>query len=469
MSKLLLAIDEGTSSARAIVFSLEGEIVGIGRRQISLEYPQPGWVEQDAEALWQAQYEAVQEALQSAGVSASHIAAVGITNQRETTIAWDPHTGKPYGKAIVWQDRRTAGMCDSLAPRAAFIRERTGLVIDPYFSATKIAWLLQEGGVPKTAQFGTVDAWLLYKLTGTPQTDVSNASRTLLFDIHSLRWEPALMEIFGVDGVRLPAVRPSGAFYGETRTWGHPMPIYAVLGDQQAALYGHGAHTPGMAKNTYGTGCFILKNIGTQPLPAPEGLLTTVAWQIEGQPPIYAWEAAIFSAAAALQWLESVGLLRSYEELDALSGRAGEVVFVPAFTGLGAPYWDPYARGLIIGLTRETTRETLLLAGLEAIAYQSADDLESFGDIEKLYVDGGVSVNAHLMQLQANLIGKPIVRPIHGEVTAWGVAALAGQMAGLTVKPLPPQRVWQPETEEKERLKRWRAAVERARRWAALQ
>lgn len=465
MSHLLLAIDEGTSSARAIVFSLKGEILGLGRRSIPLYYPEPGWVEQDPEEIWEAQHDAITEALQAAGVSAADIAAVGITNQRETTIAWDPETGRPYGRAIVWQDRRTAAHCERLQPHADFIREKTGLVIDPYFSATKIAWMLTEGGTPRTAQFGTVDTWLLYKLTGKAQTDVSNASRTMLFDLHTLSWNVELLQLFGVEGIRLPAVHPSGSFYGEAALWGAPMPIYAVLGDQQAALYGHGAHLPGQAKNTYGTGCFILKNIGTLPLSAPPGILTTVAWQVEGEAAIYAWEGAIFSAAAALQWLEQIGILTSYAELDTLTGSAGDVFFVPAFTGLGAPYWDPYARGLIIGLTRETGRETLLLAALEAIAYQSADALEGFGALQELFVDGGVSVNSHLMQFQADLIQTPIVRPIHGEVTAWGAAALAGRMAGLPVESLPVLQRWLPRPATAS-LERWRAAVERARRWA---
>lgn len=465
MSQLLLAIDEGTSSARAIVFSPRGEIIGLGRRPITLYYPHPGWVEQDPTEIWEAQHDAITEALKAAQSSPSDIAAIGITNQRETTIAWDLATGRPYGHAIVWQDRRTAPLCEALQPYASRLREKTGLILDPYFSATKIAWLLRESGVPRSAQFGTVDAWLIYKLTGRALTDPSNASRTLLFNLHTLAWDDELLNIFGLQGIHLPLIRPSGSFYGETRLLGTPMPIYAVLGDQQAALYGHGAFEPGEAKNTYGTGCFILKNIGSQPLPPPEGLLTTVAWQIEGEAPIYAWEAAIFNAAAALQWLESVGLLHSYAELDALQGSAGDVFFVPAFTGLGAPYWDPYARGLIIGITRETTRETLLLAALESIAYQSADALEAFDELDKLYVDGGVSVNAHLMQLQADLLQKPVLRPAHGEVTAWGVASLAGKMAGLAVEKLPIIRKWQP-TKEAPSLQRWREALERARHWA---
>ncbi|GIV24038.1 MAG: glycerol kinase [Bacteroidia bacterium] len=461
----LLAIDEGTSSARAIVFTPQGEIVGLGRRSFPSYYPQPGWVEQDPDEIWEAQYEAVSEALQVAGVSPSAIVAVSITNQRETTIAWDKTSGRPYGRAIVWQDRRTADYCASLAPKAAFLREKTGLVPDPYFSASKMRWMLKEGGIPPTAAFGTVDSWLLYKLTGKHLTDVSNASRTLLFGLRSLAWEEKLLTLFGVPRESLPEVRPSGSFFGETTLWGARWPILAVLGDQQAALYGHGAYEPGQAKNTYGTGCFILKNVGSEPLPAPAGLLTTVAWQVEGEAATYAWEAAIFNAAAALQWLEQMGLLRDYAELDTLQGSAGEVFFVPAFTGLGAPYWDPYARGLIIGLTRETSRETLLLAALEAIAYQSAEALELFGEFQELYVDGGVSVNAYLMQFQADLMGRPVVRPIHGEVTAWGAAALAGRQAGLTVGRLPVAQRFLPQQQGRS-LARWKEAVARARQWA---
>lgn len=467
MSSLLLAIDEGTSSARAIVFTLEGQIVGLGRRPVPLYYPQPGWVEQEPEELWEAQYEAVQEAFRSAGISPSEVAAIGLTNQRETTIAWDPATGRPYGRAIVWQDRRTAPYCEALASHAPLLREKTGLLPDPYFSAPKMAWMLREGGVPSTAQFGTVDAWLLYKMTGKAATDVSNASRTLLFNLHTLQWDAELLSLFGVAGKQLPPIQPSGSFFGETSLWGGRLPIYAVIGDQQAALYGHGAFRSGQAKNTYGTGCFILKNIGSHPLPAPEGLLTTVAWQKENEPPVYAWEAAIFSAAAALQWLEKIGVLQSYEELDSLSGSAGEVFFVPAFTGLGAPYWDPHARGLIIGLTRETDRHTLLLAALEAMAYQSADALALFGEIAELYVDGGVSVNAHLMQLQADLAQCPVVRPEHGEVTAWGAAALAAEKAGLLPRLLRPVARWEPRPTTL-RVDRWREAVRRCQKWANL-
>ncbi|MDW8135009.1 MAG: FGGY family carbohydrate kinase, partial [Bacteroidia bacterium] len=382
MSPLLLAIDEGTSSARAIVFNTKGEILGLGRRVINLYYPASGWVEQEPEEIWEAQYEAVQEALKSASISVKQIAAIGLTNQRETTICWDPLTGKAYTRAIVWQDRRTADFCRSLALHTHSIRQKTGLLPDPYFSGSKINWMLREGGVPPNAYFGTVDSWLLYKMTRKFLTDVSNASRTLLFNLHTLDWDQELLSLFGVQRENLPLVQPSASFFGETSCWGHKTPICAVLGDQQAALYGHSAHKPGEAKNTYGTGCFILKNIGTHPLPAPEGLLTTVAWQISNQPAVYAWEASIFNAAAALQWLEKIGILRDYAELDTIiDEKENEVCFVPAFTGLGAPYWDPDARGLLIGLTRQTDRKDILRAALEATAYQSAEAIRIFEGI----------------------------------------------------------------------------------------
>lgn len=462
--KAYLALDEGTSSARALVFSEKGEVLGVGRAGFQLYYPAPGWVEQDAEEIWAAQEMAVREALRSAGLRPNAISAVGITNQRETVVAWDRATGRPYYRAIVWQDRRTADRCSALQAHQPTLRAKTGLVLDPYFSATKMEWLQKEAGVPPTAAFGTIDSWLLYKMTGAHATDVSNAARTLLLDIHRLRWDPELLELFGVRLESLPRVYPSGHFYGETRIWGDAMPIWGVIGDQQAALYGHGCFLPGEAKNTYGTGCFLLKNIGEVPQLPPEGILLTVGWQVGTQKPVYAWEAAIFSAAAALQWLEQIGVLTSYQELDALEGPAGDVFFVPAFTGLGAPYWDPYARGLLIGLTRDTDRKTLLLAALEAIAYQSAEALALMGPIHRLRVDGGVSVNAYLMQLQADLTGAEVVQSAHPEVTAWGAAMLAAHAAGLSAQPIMPARTFFPRRGAS--LERWKAAVQRALAWA---
>ncbi len=461
-----LAIDEGTSSARAIVFSERGEILAIGRRGFNLYYPQPGWVEQEPEEIWQAQYEAVQEALRGAGLTPQRISAVGITNQRETIVAWDKRTGRPLYRAIVWQDRRTADRCNALKPHEPLIRQKTGLVIDPYFSATKIEWLLKEGGVPPTAAFGTIDSWLLYKLCGLHATDVSNASRTLLYNLHTHSWDGELLGLFGVSEESLPAIYPSGAYYGETTVWGGKMPIWGVIGDQQAALYGHGCHHPGQAKNTYGTGCFLLKNVGAVPTLPPEGLLLTVAWQVGRGEVVYAWEGAVFSAAAALQWLEKVGLLRDYAELDTLEGPGREVFFVPAFTGLGAPYWDPYARGLIIGLTRDTEVKDLLLAALEAMAYQSAEVLELMGSISELRVDGGVSVNPYLMQFQADVAGVEVVRAGHAEVTAWGAASLAAHAAGLPAPALAEASRFLPRPQATHRLERWKAAVARAMRWA---
>ena len=461
-----LAIDEGTSSARAIVFSEAGEILAIGRRNFSLYYPQPGWVEQEAEEIWQAQYEAVQEALRGAGLTPERIAAVGITNQRETVVAWDRKTGRPLHRAIVWQDRRTADRCTALKPHEPALRQKTGLVVDPYFSATKVEWLLKEAGIPPTAAFGNIDSWLLYKMCGIHATDVSNASRTLLYNLHTHAWDEELLALFNVPKESLPVVYPSGAFYGETAVWGGKMPVWGVIGDQQAALYGHGCQAPGQAKNTYGTGCFLLKNIGPKPALPPDGLLLTVAWQVGKGEVVYAWEGAVFSAAAALQWLEKIGLLSDYKALDTLEGPGREVFFVPAFTGLGAPYWDPYARGLIIGLTRDTEVKDLLLSALEAMAYQSAEVLELMGEISELRVDGGVSVNPYLMQFQADISGVPIVRAVHAEVTAWGAASLAAHAAGLPAASLGGKERFIPRPQAASRLERWKAAVHRAMHWA---
>lgn len=461
-----LAIDEGTSSARAIVFSEAGEILAIGRRNFSLYYPQPGWVEQEAEEIWQAQYEAVQEALRGAGLTPAQIAAVGITNQRETVVAWDRKTGRPLHRAIVWQDRRTADRCTVLKPHEPALRQKTGLVVDPYFSATKVEWLLKEAGIPPTAAFGNIDSWLLYKMCGIHATDVSNASRTLLYNLHTHAWDEELLALFNVPKESLPVIYPSGAFYGETAVWGGKMPVWGVIGDQQAALYGHGCQAPGQAKNTYGTGCFLLKNIGPKPALPPDGLLLTVAWQVGKGEVVYAWEGAVFSAAAALQWLEKIGLLSDYKALDTLEGPGREVFFVPAFTGLGAPYWDPYARGLIIGLTRDTEVKDLLLSALEAMAYQSAEVLELMGEISELRVDGGVSVNPYLMQFQADISGVPIVRAVHAEVTAWGAASLAAHAAGLPAASLSGKERFIPRPQAASRLERWKAAVHRAMHWA---
>jgi glycerol kinase len=461
-----LAIDEGTSSARAIVFSEAGEILAIGRRNFSLYYPQPGWVEQEAEEIWQAQYEAVQEALRGAGLTPARIAAVGITNQRETVVAWDRKTGRPLHRAIVWQDRRTADRCTALKPHEPALRQKTGLVVDPYFSATKVEWLLKEAGIPPTAAFGNIDSWLLYKMCGIHATDVSNASRTLLYNLHTHAWDEELLALFNVPKESLPVIYPSGAFYGETAVWGGKMPVWGVIGDQQAALYGHGCQAPGQAKNTYGTGCFLLKNIGPKPALPPDGLLLTVAWQVGKGEVVYAWEGAVFSAAAALQWLEKIGLLSDYKALDTLEGPGREVFFVPAFTGLGAPYWDPYARGLIIGLTRDTEVKDLLLSALEAMAYQSAEVLELMGEISELRVDGGVSVNPYLMQFQADISGVPIVRAVHAEVTAWGAASLAAHAAGLPAASLSGKERFIPRPQAASRLERWKAAVHRAMHWA---
>lgn len=468
----LLAIDEGTSSARAIIFDLQGRILSLGRKNFSLIYPHPGWVEQDPEEVWQAQHEAILEALNSASLSPSQIEAVGITNQRETTVVWDKSTGKPLHNAIVWQDRRTADRCQTLMQeKGKEIQARTGLRVDPYFSATKMEWLQKHVELPPSAIFGTMDSWLLWKLLGIHATDVTNASRSLLWNLHTHEWDHELLEIFGLSQERLPHVYPSAHLYGICTTYGAPWEIRGVIGDQQASLLGQGCLREGMAKNTYGTGSFFLKNIGNQPLPAPKGLLTTVAWQAPTGEMYYAWEGAVFTAAAALQWLEKVGLLSSYQELDALSEKDAQpgLFFVPAFTGLGAPHWDPYARGLIIGIGADTSRANLLTAALEAIAYQTAEVINLAQPISALRVDGGVSVNPYLLRLQANLIGVPIEPSVHSEATAWGAALLAGWHKGLlqpqTNPPMLPPIY--PTENLSHLVEMWEKAVQRARSWAA--
>ncbi|MGQ9863619.1 MAG: FGGY family carbohydrate kinase [Bacteroidia bacterium] len=466
----LLAIDEGTSSARAVIFDLQGKILSLGRKNFSLSYPSPGWVEQDPEEVWQAQHEAILEALNLASLSPNQIEAIGITNQRETTVVWDKLTGEPLYNAIVWQDRRTASRCQILMQeKGEIIQARTGLPVDPYFSATKIEWLQQQVALPPSAIFGTMDSWLLWKLLGIHATDVTNASRTLLWNLHTHQWDEELLTVFGLSQEKLPHVYPSAHLYGICRAYGAPWEIRGVIGDQQAALLGQGCLKEGMAKNTYGTGSFFLKNIGTRPLPAPMGLLTTIAWETPTGERFYAWEGAVFTAAAALQWLERIGLLTTYHELDNLSEKDSQpgLFFVPAFTGLGAPYWDPYARGLIIGIGADTSRENLLTAALEAIAYQTAEVINLAQPISALRVDGGVSVNPYLLRLQANLVGVPIEPSFHPEATAWGAALLAGWHKGILqpqIHPSTPTPIY-PTENLSSSMKMWKNAVQRAQNW----
>ena len=437
---MILAIDQGTSGTTCIVFDEEGRPAGRAAREFEQHFPRPGWVEHDASEIWEVTRAVAHEALADAGVEGARLAGIGITNQRETVVAWEPLSGEPLHRALVWQDRRTAARCDELreAGREPLFRERTGLVLDPYFSGTKIEWLIRNG-VDPSAAFGTVDSWLVYKLTGHHVTDYSNASRTLLFDIGELCWDGELCEVLGVLPDSLPDPRPSAHVYGETSEFGGLVPVAGIAGDQQAALYGQACHEPGLGKNTYGTGSFVLENAGGS-VPAPhEGLLTTVAWGLEGRTD-YALEAAIFVTGAAVQWLrDGLGTITAAAETEELAGslRSNDgVYFVPALTGLGSPYWDPYARGTIVGLTRGSTGAHLARAALESIAYQTLDAVRAMESasgvrLEELKADGGAVANRWLMQFQADVLGVPVVVPEVTETTALGAAFLAGVAVGL--------------------------------------
>ncbi|MBV8603307.1 MAG: glycerol kinase GlpK [Pelomonas sp.] len=461
----LLALDQGTSSSRAIVFDLAGRIVASAQLEFRQSYPQPGWVEHDPLEIWQTQLAVARNALARAGLAATDIAAIGITNQRETVVLWERASGRPLHPALVWQDRRTEDDCARLRREghAELIRARTGLVVDAYFSATKLRWLLdQVPGARARAEAGelacgTIDTWLLWQLTGgaVHATDVSNASRTLLYDIHASRWDPELLRLFDLPAALLPEVHPSAHRYGTTLAehFGAPVAIGGVAGDQQAALYGQQARAPGRAKNTYGTGCFMLMHSGTEALKSANGLLTTRAAQSSAAPAQYALEGSVFIGGAVVQWLrDGLDLIRHSAEIEALAGSvpdSGGVVMVPAFTGLGAPYWQGEARGTIVGLTRGTTAAHLARAALDSIAFQSAALLQAMdrdaraagvAPLAELRVDGGASVNNALMQFQADLLGIPVVRPTMVETTALGAAQLAAAAFGLEGLAQDPER-----------------------------
>jgi glycerol kinase len=487
--RYLLALDQGTTSSRAILFTLEGEVVGVARRAFRQLYPEPGWVEHDPWEIWESQLWAAREVLRQAGADPRAVVALGITNQRETTLVWDRATGRPLHRALVWQDRRTASLCEALRERGLepLFRERTGLLLDPYFSGTKLAWLLENvPGLREKAErgealFGTVDTWLLWNLTGgeVHATDPTNASRTLLFNLHTLSWDEELLGLLGVPRAMLPEVRPSEGEFGETlpELFGAPIPIRGVLGDQQAALFGQAALSPGEGKCTYGTGAFLLLNTGERPVPSQRGLLTTVAWSLGGKA-TYALEGSVFVAGAAIQWLKEVGLLREEGEVEALArsvADAGGVYLVPGFTGLGAPYWDPYARGAILGLTRGTTRAHLARAALEGVAFLVGEVAEAMAEeaglpLQELRVDGGMAENDLFLQIQADLLGVAVARPRVTETTALGAALMAGVGAGaLDLEGV--RRAWSLEArfapgmpqERRQALWRgWRRAVERA-------
>jgi glycerol kinase len=489
----VLALDQGTTSSRAIVFDEAGSAVAVAQREFQQIFPRPGWVEHDPLEIWESQLAVAREALKRAGLAASEVSALGITNQRETTVVWDRATGTPIGNAIVWQDRRTADDCDRLKREGLepLFRERTGLVLDPYFSGTKLAWILDHTPGARAAAdsgrlaFGTVDSWLIWNLTGgLHATDVTNASRTLLYDLQAGSWGEELLAALRIPRKVLPEIRSSSEVYSETlpHLFGSPVPIAGVAGDQQAALFGQACLSPGMVKNTYGTGCFLLMNTGDRPVRSHHELLTTPAWRI-GSRTDYALEGSVFVAGAVVQWLrDGLGIIRSSSEVEALAASvpdSGGVVLVPAFTGLGAPHWDPYARGALVGITRGTTAAHLARAALEGIAYQVADVLSAMAadsgvPVAELRVDGGAAVNDLLMQLQADLAGVPVVRPRVQETTALGAAYLAGLATGVWRSTDEISARWQVErtfepaldpARAAELRARWGRAVERSKAW----
>ncbi len=451
MKQYLLAMDQGTTSCRAIIFSSDGTMVGTAQKEFTQIFPHDGWVEHDPTEIWATQIGVAHEALAKTGLDGADIAAIGITNQRETTVVWDKHTGKPVYNAIVWQCRRTADYCDSLKEQGYGdpVRAKTGLLIDSYFSATKIRWILQNvPGAMEKAQngdllFGTVDTWLIWMLTGgkVHATDPSNAARTMLYNIHKLCWDTELLELFGIPACMLPEVLPSSGVFGYTKLslFGAEVPIAGVAGDQQAALFGQCCFDKGDVKNTYGTGGFMLMNTGETAVTSQNGLVTSIAWRI-GDKTQYVLEGSVFVCGAAVQWLrDGLGIIRSSADTEKLARSVpdnGGVYFVPAFVGLGAPYWDPYARGSIVGLTRAATKAHIVRATLEAMAYQTADVLavmekEANAPVGSLKVDGGASANKFLLQFQADITGKQIVRPACIETTALGAACLAGLAVGV--------------------------------------
>jgi glycerol kinase len=480
---MILAIDQGTTGTTCLVFDPDGRIAGRAYSEFEQYFPRPGWVEHDAAEIWEVTRRVAIQAITDAGIQGAELDGIGITNQRETIVAWDPKTGEPIHRALVWQDRRTAARCEELraAGHEELVRERTGLVIDPYFSATKIEWLLRNAEGAGGAVFGTIDSWLLFKLTGRHATDYTNASRTMLFDIRRLAWSEELCGMVGVDPERLPEPLPSAHVYGTTSEFGGEVPVAGIAGDQQAALFGQACLRAGSAKNTYGTGSFVLLNTGREAPEPSEGLLTTVACS-PGEEAAYALEASIFVTGAAVQWLrDGLGVIEEAGESEALAasldGNEG-VYFVPALTGLGSPHWDPYARGTIVGLTRGSGRAHLARAALEAIAYQTVDAVraeESAGGerLGELKADGGASANRWLMQFQADVLGASVVVPEIAETTALGAAYLAGIATGRW-SAAEVAAMWREAAryeprmggEEREALLAdWHRAVERSRGW----
>ncbi|MGH8224684.1 MAG: glycerol kinase GlpK [Gammaproteobacteria bacterium] len=489
--KYLLALDQGTTSSRALVFDTDGRIVAAALREFAQSYPRPGWIEHDPALIWASQRAAAEQALRDAGLRTADVIAAGIANQRETTVIWERESGRAIAPAIVWQDRRTASLCAELRAQGmeTRVRAKTGLTLDPYFSATKIAWLLNHvDGARARAErgelaFGTVDSWLLWNLTAGQEhaTDVTNAARTLLFNIHTLKWDAELLELFDIPHALLPEVRPSAARFGTASLAEGEIAITGVAGDQHAALIGQACLEPGQTKNTYGTGAFVVANTGQEVI-ASDKLLATPAWRLPDAKPAYALEGSIFVAGAAVQWLrDGLGLIATAEESEALAAQvadSGGVSFVPALAGLGAPFWDTQARGTILGLTRGTTAAHLARATLEAIAFRTRDVIEAMSEATgkpfgELRVDGGAARNNLLMQIQADLLGVPVVRPQITETTALGAAMLAGIGAGVMTladiaRTWHEERRFEPALDANERDRRygeWRRACERARDW----
>jgi len=493
----ILALDQGTTSSRAILFDENGIPKFTAQQEFMQHYPQPGWVEHDPQEIWDTQYATAQAVIQQAGISASDIAAIGITNQRETTIVWDKTTGEPIYNAIVWQCRRTADYCKELKAEGfdGMIRTKTGLLADPYFSGTKVRWILQnvEGAQDRAEKgelaFGTVDSWLIWKLTngGLHISDITNASRTMLYDIHQQHWSTTILEKFGIPMDILPEVVPSSAVYGETADgiFDAPIKIAGIAGDQQAASFGQILYSPGLAKNTYGTGCFMLMNVGEKAQTSKNGLLSTIAWQTgKDDPAIYAMEGSIFIAGAAVQWLrDELKIIDNAPDVETLAGSVNSsegVYFVPAFVGLGAPYWDSQARGALLGLTRGSGRAQIARAVLESLAFQTADVVGAMKndtgiELETLRVDGGASANNLLMQIQADVLGVAVERPKVTETTALGASYLAGLATGVynSLDELQSQwaldRAFEPQISDDQRqemLAGWRKAVERSKDWA---
>lgn len=463
MQQYILSFDQGTTSSRAIIFDKNGAIFSTAQKEFTQIFPQPGWVEHDANEIWSTQIGVAAEAITKAGLSIQHIAAIGITNQRETTVVWDKQTGNPIYNAIVWQDRRTADYCDQLktAGHAQSIQQKTGLIVDAYFSATKVKWILDniEGARARAEKgellMGTIDTWLVWKLTNgqVHVTDVSNASRTMLYNIHDLQWDQTLLDLFNIPAAMLPQVKSSSEIYGHTQSilTSHPVPIAGMAGDQQAALFGQQCTQPGMVKNTYGTGCFMLMNTGEKPVASTNQLLTTIAWQINGVTH-YALEGSVFIAGAVVQWLrDGLKIIRTSADIETLAGEVSStdgVYVVPAFAGLGAPYWNQHARGTIVGITRGTTSAHIARAAVESIAYQTMDVLKAMEadasiSIKELRVDGGATVNNMLMQFQADLLQTAVVRPTTVETTALGAAFLAGLAVGFWGSVADIQSIWQ--------------------------